>query len=162
MNQRFAEHGFAPVIDDNCTVLVLGSIPSVASAAEGFYYAHKSNRFWKILAAFFGENSPVSVEEKKSFLKKHDIALWDTVTECDIEGSLDSAIKNPVVADIYEVLNNAEIKRIFTNGGKSFALLKRHYPELVVLTDALPSTSPANCRSPEKEWFEALEKVFKK
>ena len=154
--------GFPPFFDGESKLLILGSFPSVKSRETNFYYGHKQNRFWKILAAFFGENSPVSVEEKKSFLKKHYIALWDTVTECDIEGSLDSAIKNPVVANLYEVLNNAEIKRIFTNGGKSFSLLKRYYPELVVLTDALPSTSPANVRSPEKEWFEALEKVFKK
>ena len=154
--------GFAPFFDEKSVLLILGSFPSVKSRETAFYYGNRQNRFWKILASFFGEDLPSAVPEKKSFLKKHDIALWDVVTECDIEGSLDSAIKNPVVADIYEVLNNAPIKRIFTNGGKSFALLKRHYPELVVLTDALPSTSPANVRSPEKEWFEALEKVFKK
>lgn len=154
--------GFPPFFDGESKLLILGSFPSVKSRETDFYYGHKQNRFWKILASFFDEKSPFSVEEKKSFLKKHDIALWDAVVECDIEGSLDSSIKNPVVADLYEVLNNAKIKRIFTNGGKSFALLKRHYPELVVLTDALPSTSPANCRSPEKEWFEALGKVFGK
>ena len=154
--------GFAPFFDEKSVLLILGSFPSVKSRETAFYYGNRQNRFWKILASFFGEDLPSAVPEKKSFLKKHDIALWDVVTECDIEGSLDSAIKNPVVANLYEVLNNAEIKRIFTNGGKSFSLLKRNYPELIYLTDALPSTSPANFRSPEKEWFEALEKVFKK
>ena len=84
--------GFPPFFDGESKLLILGSFPSVKSRETNFYYGHKQNRFWKILAAFFGENSPVSVEEKKSFLKKHDIALWDTVTECDIEGSLDSHV----------------------------------------------------------------------
>ena len=32
--------GFAPSVDENCTTLILGSMPSVKSLEENQYYAH--------------------------------------------------------------------------------------------------------------------------
>ena len=45
------EHGFDPVCDENSRVLVLGTMPSVKSREQGFYYGHPQNRFWKVIAA---------------------------------------------------------------------------------------------------------------
>lgn len=45
------EHGFEPVYDENSRVLVLGTMPSVKSREQGFYYGHPQNRFWKVIAA---------------------------------------------------------------------------------------------------------------
>ena len=78
--------GFKPVFDKNSRVLILGSFPSVKSRKVEFYYGNRQNRFWKILCGFFGEAVPESTEEKIALLLRHNVALWDIVTECEIEG----------------------------------------------------------------------------
>ena len=45
--------GFAPSIDENCTTIILGSMPSVKSLEQQQYYAHPQNRFWKLMAILF-------------------------------------------------------------------------------------------------------------
>ena len=38
-------HTLEPIYDKYSKVLILGSIPSVKSREEGFYYAHPKNKF---------------------------------------------------------------------------------------------------------------------
>ena len=64
-------------------VLILGSIPSPKSREQGFYYGHPRNRFWPVLAALFGEEAPETVDERRSFLIRHRIALWDVLASCE-------------------------------------------------------------------------------
>lgn len=109
--------GFLPFFDENSEILILGSFPSVISRETNFYYGNKQNRFWKILSEAFGEPAPETIGEKQALLKNHKIALWDVVTECEITGSLDSTIKNYKVADLRQVLDNANVKTIILNGG---------------------------------------------
>ena len=61
------EHTFGPVWNADSRILILGSIPSVKSREQGFYYGHPRNRFWKVLAAVTGEKEPETVTEKKTF-----------------------------------------------------------------------------------------------
>ena len=42
-------HPIEPVYNENSKILILGSFPSVKSREEGFFYAHKQNRFWKVI-----------------------------------------------------------------------------------------------------------------
>ncbi len=79
------KRGFAPVYDGNSKVLILGSFPSVKSRRVDFYYGNKQNRFWKTVCGYFGEEVPPTVEEKKDFLARRHIALWDVALECEIE-----------------------------------------------------------------------------
>ena len=51
-------HPFSPVFDQNSRVLILGSFPSVRSRADGFYYGHPRNRFWKSAAEKDGMPAP--------------------------------------------------------------------------------------------------------
>ena len=81
-------------IDDESTVLILGSLPSVKSREDGFYYAHPRNRFFLVLSKIFGEDKPKTIDERKAFLTRHHIALYDVTKECDIYGSSDASIKN--------------------------------------------------------------------
>ena len=83
------KYGFNPVFDKNSRVLILGSFPSVKSRQVEFYYGNKQNRFWRILSGFFGEELPLSTDEKISLLKRQNVALWDIVTQCEIVGSSD-------------------------------------------------------------------------
>ena len=102
------KHGFEPVYDKNSKVLILGSFPSVKSRQVDFYYGNKRNRFWETLCSYFGEAVPESTQDKIDFLLRRNIAIWDIVTECEIDGSKDDTIKNFKVADLKKVLQNSE------------------------------------------------------
>ena len=73
MNKTYQTHEFLPVYDQESRVLILGSFPSVKSRETGFYYGHPKNRFWKLLAFLYDTKEPVSIEEKKEFLKEQKI-----------------------------------------------------------------------------------------
>ena len=139
-------HELKPIYDDYSKVLILGTMPSVKSREEGFYYAHPKNRFWTTLAKIYKEKQPKSIPEKIVFLKKHHIALYDVLASCDISSSSDSSIKNPVPNDFTEILNNSKINTIFTTGKKAYNLYQKYcFPKTKIEAIYLPSTSPANC-----------------
>lgn len=138
-------HPIPPVVDKDCRILILGSFPSVKSREEGFFYGHPQNRFWRMLAAVFGEEVPMDIPSKKRFLLMHHIALWDVIAACQIEGSSDSSIKNAVPVDIERVLSVASITRVICNGSLAGKLYKRFLlPVTHKEACVLPSTSPAN------------------
>ena len=93
------KHEIPPIYNENSKILILGSFPSVKSRENQFFYHHPQNRFWKTLAAVVGCDTPISIEEKKKFLLDNNIAVWDVIASCEIEGSSDSSIKNVVVND---------------------------------------------------------------
>ena len=138
-------HPIAPVFDKDSRVLILGSFPSVKSREEGFFYGHPQNRFWKVTASVFGEDVPKTIDEKKSFLLKNHIALWDVIGSCEIDGSSDSSIRNVSVNDIKMILETAGIQAIYLNGKKAFQLYQKHMLPVTGREGiCLPSTSPAN------------------
>ena len=126
-----------------------------------FYYGNKQNRFWRFICGYFGENVPETTAEKKDFLTKRGVALWDIVTACEIDGSSDTSIKNAKIADLREVLRYAKIEKILLNGATAYRLFVEHYGDLSVPYEKMPSTSPANPRFDESVWKKALDKVFK-
>ena len=75
-------HPFPPLYDEHSRVLILGSFPSVQSRQAAFFYAHPQNRFWRVLSAVFGEEVPGSVPEKRDFLLRNGLALWDVIQSC--------------------------------------------------------------------------------
>lgn len=152
--------GFDPFYDRESRVLILGSFPSVKSREQCFYYGNPRNAFWRILSTFFGEEIPASTEQKKAFLSAHKIALWDVVTECEIVASRDETIKNFKVANINSVLQNSSVECILINGGKAFSIFVKHFGGLEIPCFKLPSTSPANARRKDEEWYAALKRVF--
>lgn len=138
-------HPIAPVFDKDSRVLILGSFPSVKSREEGFFYGHPQNRFWKVTASVFGEDVPKTIDEKKSFLLRNHIALWDVIGSCEIDGSSDSSIRNVSVNDIKMILETAGIQAIYLNGKKAFQLYQKHILPVTGREGiCLPSTSPAN------------------
>lgn len=139
------QHTFEPVFDEHSRILILGSFPSVKSRENQFYYGHPQNRFWKLMAQLLEVPVPQSIDEKKTMLLTHSLALWDVIASCDIKGSSDSSIKNAVPADISRILKAANIQTIIANGGTAFQLYGR-YCEPVTGRGAVlcPSTSPAN------------------
>lgn len=139
-------HELEPFFNRNSEILILGSLPSVKSRQEKFYYAHPQNRFWKTLSKIYNEDIPNNIEEKKKFLTKHKIALWDVIQSCDITGSSDSSIKNVVPNDINVILKKTNITKIYTTGSKAYQLYNKYCLNHTNIKAAkLPSTSPAYC-----------------
>ncbi len=159
MNKNELEfyYGFEPVFDANSKILILGSFPSVKSRQINFYYGNKQNRFWNMLSDVFNQQIPSSIIGKKEFLLSKNIALWDIVERCTVEGSSDAKITNVSVADIVGLLKKTKIKKILCNGAKSYELLKKHFPLILYMAQKMPSTSPANVRSFDfNQWLNAL------
>lgn len=159
-------HEFGPYINKDSRVLILGSIPSLKSREYGFYYMHKQNRFWKVISDIFDDEFPDSLSDKKEFLRKNKIALWDVLESCDIEGSSDSSIKNPKVNDIKSLILGTDIKYIFVTGKKALDLYNKYcFKSVGIEAIYLPSTSGANARlsfNDLKEKYEIIIKCLKK
>lgn len=136
-------HEFPPVHDKGSRVLILGTIPSPKSRESGFYYMHPQNRFWKTLCAVLGEAVPDSVNGRKELCLRRNIALWDVLEQCEINGAEDSSIRSPKPNDLRLILDNADIRAVFTTGKKAHALYRKFFPMLMP-DICLPSTSPAN------------------
>ncbi|MBQ6893658.1 MAG: DNA-deoxyinosine glycosylase [Clostridia bacterium] len=138
-------HPIPPVYNKDSKILILGSFPSVKSREEMFFYGHPQNRFWKVAAAVFGCDVPKTTEQKREFLLANNIAVWDVIGSCDIEGSADSTIKNVMPNDIAMILDSADIRDIFTNGKTAFHYYNKYIKDTVKREAiCLPSTSPAN------------------
>ena len=139
------EHPIPPIYNKKSKILILGSFPSVKSREEGFFYGHPQNRFWKVTSAVVGEAAPQTVPEKKKFLLRNHIALWDVIGSCDITGSSDSSIRNVTANDLSVILDKADIKQIYVNGKTAYKYYLKYSEEKTGRPAiCLPSTSPAN------------------
>ena len=157
------DHPFGPLYDENSRVLILGSFPSVRSREQNFFYGHPQNRFWKVVAAVFGQPVPQTVEEKKLLILDNGLALWDSIASCEITGSSDASIRNARANDISIILNSCSIERIYCNGRKSHELYQRYIePETGREAVCLPSTSPANAKWTLEKLTEAWSEKKKK
>lgn len=158
---KVISHPIAPVYDENSRILILGSFPSVKSREVGFYYGHPQNRFWPLLASIFSEEIPKTTEGRHAFLLRHGIALWDVIASCRIEGSADSSISDVVPNDLQPILEKAEIREIYTNGGTAAGLFQK-YQEKTSGRRAirLPSTSPANAGWSFDRLLEAWKMIY--
>lgn len=144
---------FPPIARRDARVLVLGTMPSVASLAKLQYYGHAQNAFWRIMGRLFGAERELPYEERKQILCARGVAVWDVLKECYREGSLDSAIEieseepNDFVGFFR---THRQVRAVFFNGHKAESLYRRHVlPTLARLDfelhyERLPSTSPAH------------------
>ncbi len=139
---------FAPIAGENSRVLILGSMPGRTSLSMQQYYAYPRNRFWKMLSLLFNESVPENYEGKITFLKEKNIALWDVISQCDREGSLDSSIKNERPNDILGLIRRLpKLRAVFCNGGKAGAAFKKYFEGNIpagIKVYYMHSTSPAN------------------
>lgn len=96
---------------------------------------HAQNRFWYVMAQIFEEEflhknndayKNAAIAERKDFLYRHHIALWDVLRECEITGASDSSIKKEIPNDFSEILASSKIDHIFCTGKTAFNLYKKH------------------------------------
>jgi len=120
------KHGLAPLACPDPVVLVLGSLPGDESIRRQEYYGNPRNMFWMVLAAVFEDSVPESYPDKKAFLARHHVALWDVFASAEREGSLDSNIHEITCNDIPGFLKeHPSIKAIALNGGKAAKAFKK-------------------------------------
>lgn len=144
---------FNAVSQPDARILILGSIPGVASLEQQQYYAHPRNAFWPIMAQLLGFDIGLPYSARLQTLQHHRIALWDVVHRCERPGSLDQNIaKDSVEANDFATFfrQHPQLRGICFNGGTAETLFKRHVirggisiPNGIEMT-RLPSTSPAN------------------
>ncbi len=137
--------GLPAVIDQRTRLVVLGSFPGIASLQAAQYYGHPRNHFWPILSALLRVDlTGMSYPQRLPIMLDHGVGLWDVYASCIRAGSLDSAIREPVLNDLASLkLRAPGLLAIAHNGGES-ARSKRHTLALGVTAHQLPSTSPAN------------------
>lgn len=140
---------FPPLARADARVLVLGSMPGVASLAAACYYAHPRNSFWRILADVIGCAADAAYAQRIEALQMARIALWDVLARCRRAGSLDSEIAPDSVrandlASLYA--HCPRIARVCFNGAAAaqwYRRLQLPRPPGIDFV-ALPSTSPAH------------------
>ena len=146
-SQQRILHPFGPLFGPDSRILILGSFPSVKSREQNFFYGHPQNRFWKVMAALYGQDMPRTIPEKKDLILSHGLALWDSIASCVITGSSDASIRDVRANDLRIILDHAPIERIYCNGRKSHEMYERYIlPSLGRDAACLPSTSPANAQ----------------
>lgn len=120
-------NSFSPVVTEECTVLVLGTMPGVDSLNGQEYYAHKQNAFWFIMGECFGASFDLPYDERLQILTQNNIALWDVLFQCQREGSLDSKIRNEKANDIEAFIGlHKKLQRILFNGKKAEQLFNKY------------------------------------
>lgn len=144
---------FPPLEPPSARLLILGSMPGIASLRAAQYYAHPRNRFWPTMEALFGIPFAWPYAQRVTALNAKGIALWDVLRACERPGSLDSSIvrASEVPNDFAGFLDrHPQLRAIALNGGTARDAFRRHgQPMLRHRLDgidviALPSTSPAN------------------
>ena len=92
-NMRASVESFPPIIDVKARILILGSMPGVASLRAQQYYAHPRNAFWPIMQRILGFPENATYPERTAALVQNQISLWDVMQSCERSGSLDADIK---------------------------------------------------------------------
>jgi len=158
--------GLAPLVSSRTRLLILGSFPGVASLVAQQYYGYPQNHFWKILQAIW-PSCPMpagvnSYQKRSEWLLDRGLGVWDVYAACEREGSLDSSIRQPVVNDFSQLLQQCPaLEAIAHNGGESFKHA-RHTSLLGFPVYKVPSTSPANASWSFERKLAAWRDVFEK
>jgi TDG/mug DNA glycosylase family protein len=159
---------FEPVMGVNPQVLILGSMPGVASLQAQQYYAHPRNALWPILGALFEIEWASDYASRIEQFRTLPLGLWDVLRSCTRPGSLDASIvrRSEQANAIGALLSQqASIRLIAFNGQAAQQLFRRHVaktlthahqPDLV----CLPSTSPAHAARTFEQKLEAWREIL--
>lgn len=141
---------FEPIETPHSRVLILGTMPGVTSLEMAQYYAYGHNKFWPIMSELLGFDIGLSYKQRCETIAQRNIALWDVLSSCLRQGSLDSNIEQEQpnnIAGFIEMHEN--IKAVFFNGSNAEKFFKKYITSNAedfrdIHFERLPSTSPAN------------------
>jgi len=145
---------FAAVAGPGTRVLILGSLPGVASLRAAEYYAHPQNGFWRLAGAMIGrEIAALPYPERLAALAAAGVGVWDVIASAERRGSGDAAIRAPAPADLATLVAGLPaLRAVGFNGGTAARIGRRQLGTAlgVALVD-LPSSSPAYAAMPFDE-----------
>lgn len=162
--ENFVPESFKPIVDKQCKILVLGSLPSIQSLEKHEYYGNRRNRFWSFLFTALGEIQTDDYAQKIQIALKHHIAIWDVVKSATRYASSDATIKNATPNDIPALLAKYNaIQKILFNGSFAYSCYVKFFGVPAISYIKLLSTSPA-CAGRDEEklkyWCKALQSDF--
>ncbi len=161
-------HSFPAVINAGTSILILGSMPGIASLDAQQYYAHPRNQFWRLMADIGAAGAGLSYPRRLQALLEHGLGLWDVLHSCVRVGSLDAAIERRTARpnELLPLLREYPIVRLCCNGATAYAAVQRHFGQALasefphIDVHRLPSTSPAHASWTYAEklaaWAEAM------
>lgn len=164
---------FPPVATADARLLILGSMPGIASLQQQQYYAHPRNAFWQIMSVLYGLDPQWDYPLRCQHLVTNQVAVWDVLKACRRSGSLDQHIeKDSIVINPFTdfLQQHPQISLIVFNGSTAENLFKRYVmPTLTpnqrnIAKQRLPSTSPAHAALSLQQktslWQEAIATYF--
>lgn len=141
---------FPPILPEKPHTLILGTMPGEKSLAAGQYYAHPQNQFWRFMGDIYGAGPQLPYDARLKVLKDKGIAVWDVVSACMREGSMDADIKNEEVNDFGAFYKaHPSITLVVFDSLTAETIYKRHVlPTLETRLEykRVPSPSPAHAR----------------
>lgn len=156
--------GLDPIFNQDTNVLVLGSAPTEQSLKKPQYYGNNGNQFWKMLFNYYNVPFETDYNQRVNFLLDHHIGLWDVYHLFEREGSLDTSFKTVELNDFSQILTQADIKLIITNGKKAYdeVINNQLFPEIKIVP-CISTSGAANGQMEKRkiQWEEALEMVDK-
>jgi double-stranded uracil-DNA glycosylase len=160
-------HSFAPIENEKARVLILGSMPGIASLRAAQYYAHPRNLFWRMMAELIALEPGSAYEQRTLALKSARIAVWDVLHSCARAGSLDSNIdKTTQTPNDFQAFfaGHLNIRHVYFNGSAAEQIFRREVlPDLKlphIEYMRLPSTSPANASISFERKLEAWKSIL--
>ena len=152
---------FAPIVNTDSKILILGTIPGTESLRRQQYYGHKFNQFWKIIFSLFDEEFSDEYDKRIALLLRHNIALWDVLQSCEGQGSADTDIKNEQANDFDSFFKQYPgIRTVFFASRKAEQFYKKYVGLNNRLTFyTLPSPSTANARMTLQQKIEKWELI---
>ncbi len=136
------------VYDEGSKVLILGIFPGELSLKYGFYYCDSGNRFWEVMEELFNDRVPWGLCERREYLRKHGVALWD-VGACveKTPGNVSVLKPNAICCLLKMIKQKGESITVFCNGGDAKEAYDEYIkPNTAVGAKELPSTSGRNSK----------------
>lgn len=192
-DSKIISHPIPPVWDSKSQILILGTMPSPKSRESGFFYMHPQNRFWNVMEEIFSEkfeyknngikadiaiktanqqksaaapDISAAITERRAFLLRHHLAMWDVLASCEITGAADSSIKNAIPNDFTKIFDGSKIHHIICTGKTAHNLWQKkcaalYEPRYNLTVHCLPSTSPANAQWNKEKLIEEYKAILK-
>ena len=160
--------GFPPIVNHKTNILILGTFPAgkLTRKKKEYYADDKKNPFWKILGGVFDliDLESKTYKEKKSFLYKNKIGIWDIIQSHTGQGSPDSNIKNPIINNFENFFKkHPSIKIIIFNkenvSKKYLKLMKNK--RICFLPSSSGANTHLNLKKKLKIWRNSLRKIIK-
>lgn len=143
-----------PIISDDCTTLILMSMPGVDSEREKFYFSEPHSQFWPLMSVIYHMPAD-NREERLQLLNTNHIGIWSIIKSCLRFQSREETIDDIVLNDMKGFLKTyPNITRIVCISHNTMRLLQEADPQAAVMASDVPSPSEDDL------WFESVDTLI--